>query len=171
MLKESQLVEILSKNRSNDGLYERAFRFQRESVRKWKGDQSIAKLLCLPLSLDDETKTEECGNVMLSLLERAGIIKVRGKDTSTICLADDYESKWMITVGDGLSQMRMRQYNESVDAAASVNFRQYYRQSIVFSKAMNRVLMIPGDLHGGGFHFLATVYLLYYGSFLQAFQY
>jgi hypothetical protein len=61
MLKESQLVEIISKNRSNDGLYERAFRFQRESVRKWKGDQSIAKLLCLPLSLDDETKTEECG--------------------------------------------------------------------------------------------------------------
>jgi hypothetical protein len=32
-------------------------------------------------------------------------------------------------------------------------------------------LMIPGNLHGGGFHFLAVVYLLYYGGFLQAIQF
>ena len=52
-----------------------------------------------------------------------------------------------------------------------MNFRQYYKQSLVFSQAMNRVVMIPGDLHGGGFHFLAVVYLLFYGGFLQPLQY
>jgi hypothetical protein len=113
------------------------------SVAKWKGQQAIAWLVCLPLSLDDKTKTEECGNVMLSLLEQAGIIKVTGKDTS-----EDDDLKWMITVGDGLSQMRMRQYNGTIDAA-SINFRQYYCQPIVLSRVMNRVLMIPGDLHRG----------------------
>jgi hypothetical protein len=169
-IRDSGLTTVLRLNRSNDGLYHRAHKFQFESVKKWKGQQTPVKLLCLPLSVDDETKTEECGNVLLSFMERSGIIKVRGKDTTSIQLADDYDSKWQLTVGDGLSQMRMRQYNDSVDAA-SVNFRQYYRQSIVFSKAMTRVLMIPGDLHGGGFHFLATVYLLYYGGLLQPLQY
>jgi hypothetical protein len=148
-LKTTGIGAILMKNRARNGLYERAGKFQRESVKKWKGDQRTAELLCLPLSIDDETRTEECGNVMLSLLERSGIIEVRNKDVNTIKLAADHQSKWQITIGDGLSQMRMRQYNESVDKA-SVNFRQYFRQSLVFSQAMNQVLMIPGDLHGGG---------------------
>ena len=106
----------------------------------------------------------------MSLLERSGIIEVRGADSKTIKLCDDYNSKWQLTVGDGLSQMRMQQYNEAVDAA-SVNFRQYYRQSMVFSQAMNHVVMIPGNLHGRGFHFLAVVSLLFYGAFLQSIQY
>jgi hypothetical protein len=115
-------------------------------------------------------KTEECGNAIHSFLESSGILKVKSKDTNSIQLADDYESKWQITIGNGLSQMRMRQYNESVDKAL-VNFQQYFRQSLVFSQTMNWVLMISGDLHGGGFHFLAVVYLLFYGGFLQAMQY
>jgi hypothetical protein len=32
-------------------------------------------------------------------------------------------------------------------------------------------LMIPGDLHGGGIHFLSVSYLLFYGGFLQPLQY
>jgi hypothetical protein len=49
----------------------------------------------MPLLVNDEAKTEECGNViMLSLLERSGILEVQAKDTKNIRLADIYESKW-----------------------------------------------------------------------------
>jgi hypothetical protein len=98
------------------------------------------------------------------------IIRAEGKDKATISLTANYDSRWQITVGNGLSQMRMRQYQDMVDNA-SINFRQHYRQSIVFSKAINRVVMVPGDLHGGGFHFLAVTFLLYYGGFLQPIQF
>ena len=102
---ESGVREILEKNRSKDGMYTRAHKFQRESVKKWKGEQKPAKLLALPLSIDDETRTEECGNVLLSLLEMSSIIRAEGKDKATISLTADYDSRWQITVGDGLSQM------------------------------------------------------------------
>ena len=88
-LTSTGVQSILKLNRVKEGLYERASQFQRESVKKWKGDQRTAELLCLPLSIDDETKTEECGNVMLSLLEGSGIIEVRNKDVNTIKLAAD----------------------------------------------------------------------------------
>jgi hypothetical protein len=115
-LGESTITSILAKNRVNNGLYARAHKFQRESVKKWKGKQRPAKLLTLPLSFDDETRTEECGNVLLLFLERSGIIEVRGSDADSIKISDNYETKWQLTVGDGLSQMRMRQYSEAVDA-------------------------------------------------------
>ena len=76
----SAVREILEKNRSKDGLFNRAHKFQRESVKKWKGEQKPAQLLALPLSIDDETRTEECGNVLMSLLEMSSIIHATGKD-------------------------------------------------------------------------------------------
>jgi hypothetical protein len=57
----------------------------------------------------------------LLLLEISFIIKVRAKDAKTILLTDDYDAKWQITVGDGLSQMRMRQCNDTINVT-SVNF-------------------------------------------------
>jgi hypothetical protein len=108
---------------------------------------------------------EECGNVLLSLLEMLSIIYCEGKDKKTISLPADYESRWQITIGDGLSQMCMRQYHDMVDNA-SMNFRQYYHQSLLFSKALNQVVVIKGDLHGGCFHFLAvTFYCIMVASF------
>jgi hypothetical protein len=84
---------------------------------------------------------------LLSLLEMSSIIIVCGNDAKTIALADDYDTKWQITVGDGLSQMRMSLYNNTIDVAA-----------------MTRVLMIQGDLYGGVLHFLVIVFVLYYGA-------
>jgi hypothetical protein len=58
-LGETTIMSILAKNRVNNGLCARAHKFQRESVKKWKGEQQPAELLTLPLSYDDETRTEE----------------------------------------------------------------------------------------------------------------
>jgi hypothetical protein len=164
------VMKILQQNRSAGGLYERAHKFQRESVVKWKGRQTPVKLLCCPLSVDDETTTEGCGNVMLSLLEMASIIKVNKKSKKIVSLSEHLDTRWQITYGDGLSQMRVRGYTDTIDSA-STNFRDHYEQSTLFSKALDRVVMVPGDLHGGGFHFLGVVYILFYGAFLQPIQY
>ena len=40
----------------------------------------------------------------------------------------------------------------------------------VLSIALNQVVLGVGDLHGGGFAILNTIYTLFYGGFLQAFQ-
>jgi hypothetical protein len=40
----------------------------------------------------------------------------------------------------------------------------------LLSKALDQCVALPGDLHGGGFHFLVVVYNLYYGSFIQPIQ-
>jgi hypothetical protein len=89
-------------------------------------------------------------------------LKVDGKDKKSIKLTDDDKLRWKITV----SEMIIRQYNALVDAALT-NFRNYYRQSLVFSQVMDIVLTIPGDLHGGFFYFLQVVYLLDYESFYR----
>jgi hypothetical protein len=131
----SGIMPLLENNQATVGLFECANKFQRESVKKWKGQQKPAQLLCLPLSNDNETKIDKCGKILLSLLEMSFIIKVWGKDTKTIALAEDYDSKWQITVDDGLSQMRMIKYNNDTIDAASV----YHCQSSIFLKAMARV--------------------------------
>jgi hypothetical protein len=63
-IKDSWLTEVLKLNQQNSGLYQKVAKFQRERVKKWKGSQAPTKLLCMPLSVDDETKTEECGSIV-----------------------------------------------------------------------------------------------------------
>jgi hypothetical protein len=50
----------------------------------------------------------------------------------------------------------------------SRNFQEFYHKSTIFAQALNRIIMVPGDLHGGGFHFFMVVFQLFYGGFLQA---
>jgi hypothetical protein len=116
----SGIMTLLEPNRLYGGLYECANKFQRESAKEWKNQQKLAQLLCLPLSYGNETKFNKCSNVLLLLLEMSSIILVWGKDAKTIVLADDYNTKWQITVGDGLSQLKMRQYDDNtIDAACN----------------------------------------------------
>jgi hypothetical protein len=49
--------------------------------------------------------------------------KAQLKKKKSISLANDYEKCWLITYGDGLSQMHVRGYSDTINAA-SVNFRE-----------------------------------------------
>jgi hypothetical protein len=73
-------------------------------------------------------------------------------------------------VGDGLTQMRVRSFYESINTS-SINFRQQYKESSTFAKALDRLVLVVGDLHGGGFHFLGAIYSLFYGAFMQPMQF
>lgn len=51
---------------------------------------------------------------------------------------------------------------------SSFRFKENYHAMV--RKALGQVIHVTGDLHGGRFHFLAAVYSLFYGSFIQFIQ-
>ena len=53
----------------------------------------------------------------------------------------------------------------------SLSFKEFYRESMVLSKVLERVVIGNSDLHAGGFSCLGTVFTACYGGFLQVFQY
>ena len=53
----------------------------------------------------------------------------------------------------------------------SISFKDWYQDSLVISAALDRVIVGNGDLHAGGFSCLGCIFTLYYGGFLQVFQY
>jgi hypothetical protein len=103
------------------------------------------------------------------MLELCGILKVDVSSTN-ISLGDDISNRWLILVSDGLSHLRVANFKDCMEDQ-SRNFQEFYHKSTIFAQALNRIIMVPGDLHGGGFHFvLMVVFQLFYGGFLQAFQ-
>jgi hypothetical protein len=171
VLEMSGVIEILRGNRGLAGIYNAAHKFQRRSVSKWRGHKEPLKLMPCPLSVDDETRTEECGNVVMSMLELASFIKSRGKTAGTkLEVVDGYDKRWHLLVGDGITQMRVRSFYESINTS-SINFRQQHKESSTFAKALDRLVLVVGDLHGGGFHFLSAMYSLFYGAFMQPMQF
>lgn len=40
----------------------------------------------------------------------------------------------------------------------------------MINKALEHMVMIPGDLHGLGFHLLNVIFLLFYGGLMQPIQ-
>jgi hypothetical protein len=130
-------------------------------------------------------RMEGCGNVMLLLLELVSIIKVMEKVTDKskvmekvmdqskhmLSLVEDIDNRWQIMYGDGLSQMRVQGCSNAINAA-SINFHDYYKQlRTLFAFTLNHVVMVPGNLQGGGFHFLGVVCILFHGGFLQLIQF
>ena len=159
---------VLSGNRSRDGIYALAESFQYNTVVKWRGERKRAQILCPPVSADDETTKKGAGNVTLSMLELCGILNVDVASTD-ISLGDDIFNRWLILVGDGLSHVRVANFKDCMEDR-SRNFQELYHKSTIFAQALGRIVMVPGDLHGGDFHFLMVIFHLFYGGFLQVIQ-
>jgi hypothetical protein len=102
------------------------------------------------------------------MLELCGILNVDIASTD-ISLGDDIFNRWLILVGDGLSHVRVANFKDCMEDR-SRNFQEFYHKSTIFVQALNRIVMVPGDLHGGGFHFLMVIFQLFYGGFLQVIQ-
>jgi hypothetical protein len=168
VLEMSGVIDILQGNRSLAGIYNAAHKFQRRSASKWRGHKEPLKLMPCPLSVDDETRTEECGNVVMSMLELASFIKSRGKTAGTkLEVVEGYNKWWHLL---GLTQMQVRSFYESINTSL-INFRQQHKESSTFAKALDRLVLVVGDLHGGDFHFLSAISSLFYGAFMQPMQF
>ena len=72
-------------------------------------------------------------------------------------------------VGDGLSQIRAKTFEKMIKDL-SYRFKDTHKATEMLKDALGQVIHISGDLHGGQFHFLAAIYLLFYGSMIQFFQ-
>ncbi len=168
------VADYLQPNRSRDGFYHCATRFQRRSTRKWRKDPPRATVLAPPVSPDDETTTRGAGKVILSILLLFGLLVPKDStaiqgNVSAVALPADYQKRWLVLVGDGLSQMRLQAFKDMLDTS-SYSFEKRYEMAQLLSKALDQCVALPGDLHGGGFHFLVVVFNLYYGGFIQPIQ-
>jgi hypothetical protein len=140
----------------------------------WRGTPQPVKFLLPPVSPENETTNRGAANVVMSLLLLQGIIVptdsegARG-DIRKMKLAEDYKSRFVMLVGDGLSQVRVRTFEELVKDS-SFWFDEQQQCAQMLHKAMGQVINVTGDLHGGRFHFLSAIYNLFYGSLIQFVQ-
>ena len=84
-------------------------------------------------------------------------------------LAPDAQNRHLIMVGDSLTQICARQFLDLVHET-STSFGQQHETTMMLQRALDQVIFIPGDLHGGGFHILQIVYNLFYGAIIQKVQ-
>ena len=72
-------------------------------------------------------------------------------------------------VGDGLTQIQAKQFSDLIDET-SASYGPRHELTQMHQKAMDQVIFIPGNLHGGGFHIMQVVYNLFYGTIIQKAQ-
>ena len=73
------------------------------------------KLLIPPVSPDNETTNKGAANVIMSLLLMHGVVEATSNDgvngnLKSIRLTDDYKDRYVMLVGDGLSQIRVKTF-------------------------------------------------------------
>ena len=148
--------------------------FQHNITKLWMRDQKKCALLLPPISQEDETTNKGAAKVILSLLALFGIMEGQTYEGEHGCvkeleLAENYQKRYLVVVGDGLSQMRARTFNELIEDS-SYSFGAQHETTAKVAKGMQQIIHVPGDLHGGCFHFLSAIYTLYYAALIQPIQ-
>jgi hypothetical protein len=169
--RRQKIVSVLRKCRGLKGLFNCAHKFQKLVVLAWRGETSKASTLSPPVQDRDETTLKGAAGAILDLLRLAGMIVRSTLATGpTWVLANDFEKRWFILAGDGLSYERFRTFAEKL-CDCQRNFKDDYEQCRIFSQVLAQVVFLPGDLHGGRFHTLSAIYNLFYGGLLQPIQF
>ena len=132
----------------------------------------------LPTSKEDETTNLGCAVVFLEILKNTGLIDITRKKTlinneerERLCvsLVDESKHKWLYLIGDGLTHVRLKSFvNVITDSLYS--YKEDYEIWRVLLRALGQVILGVGDLQGGEFAILNSIYTLFYGGYLQAFQ-
>ena len=130
-----------------------------------------AHLLIPAVSPENETTNKGAANVILLLLLYHGVIEQTNSDGANgdvkgMHLADDHEERHVMLVGDDLSQIRVKTF-ENMIQESSYRFKENFKAMDMIRKALGQVIHVTGDLHRGHFHFLAAIYSLFYGAFIQ----
>ena len=172
------LVNNLHSNRGYDGLYAKARCIQKQEVKQWFGDRNKLQICFLPTSKEDETTNLGCATVFLEILENAGLIRIQRqkfsiggeeKEKLVVETVIGASEKWVYLIGDGLTHVRLKSFVNTINDSL-YSFEDDYETRRVLSLALKQVVLGVGDLHGGGFAILNTIYTVFYGGYLQAFQ-
>lgn len=160
---------------NNRCFYTKISLFQHDAVKNWRGKSPKVALLIPPVSPEDETTNIGPAKVVLSLLTLFGILEVTQQDGSmegnlnSLKLTENYKERYLMVVGDGLSQLRIRTFTQLIDDTC-FRFDPKTRVTEMIHKALRQIVHVPGDLHGGCFHFLSAIYSIFYAALLQPIQ-
>ena len=140
----------------------------------WRGNVPAVQMLIPPVSPENETTNIGAANVIMSLLLLHGVIVAStrdGTDGDVKCLnlARDYQKRFIMVVGGGLSQLRVKTFENIIEQSSYKCNKTFFARKMI-KAALCQVIHIPGDLHGGRFHFLSAIYSLFYGSLIQYIQ-
>ena len=172
------LIIILHTNQTSAGLYAKSRLTQMKEVTQWFGDKLKVDICFLPTSNEDETTNLGCTTVFLEILENAGLINIQRrkiviggeeKEKLVVTTVTEASSKWLYLIGDGLTHVKLKS-SVNVINESLYSFEDDNEMRRVLSLALKKVVSGVGDLHGGGFAILNTVYTVFYGGFLQALQ-
>ena len=173
----SRIPDMLDKNRGPHGakysFYKWMAEFPHRATVRWRGETEKASILVQPLSKMDETTNKGAGVVLISQLVMFGILKLTGDqgtagNLNDLELEDNWESRTMMFVGDGLTMARMKSFDELLNTSCHGHAKRY-EKAMMLRKAMSRVVVVTGDLHGC-FHVLMSVYSIFFGTLIQPIQ-
>ena len=119
----------------------------------WRGQLTPAKMLIPPVSPENETINCGAANVVMSLLLYHRIVEPVNNegangDVKGMQLTDDYRDRYIMLVGDGLSQIRVKTF-ENMIQESSFCFKENFRATDMIRRALGQVIHVTGDLHGG----------------------
>jgi hypothetical protein len=160
--------------RARNGFFKNCKDFQQSAVHIWRLDVPRASAILPPALCEDQTSNRGSAKAVLSLLQLYEIIEVTASsgvdgDIKELKLAENHKKRYLMTVGDGLTQMRLAASRMMIESSA-FTFVARQKAAELLNAALGQVINIIGDLHGGGFHFLGCVYNLYYAVLIQPFQ-
>jgi hypothetical protein len=163
----------LGENKGALSHYKSMHEFPRQATVIWRGETPKAAILVQPLSKMDETTNKGAGIVLITQLIMFGILKPLSHD-GTQCdpkhleLEEGWEARTLMFVGDGLTMARIKSFDDILNSS-SMEYTMKHEKAIILRKALTRVVMITGDLHGC-FHCLSPVYSIFYGAMIQPIQ-
>ena len=137
--------------------------FQYNETMKWCGKPTEAHVIIPPISPHNKATNSGAAKDILSLLILYGIFE----STSSNALGDEPEITklpldsnsnecYLLMVGDGLTQIKVKQFSDIIDETSSL-YGPYHKVTVMLQKALDQVIFIPGNLHGGGFHIMQVV--------------
>jgi hypothetical protein len=167
---EFEMKLSLKKCRGLGNLFNASNKFHFEATASWRGMHPIVEMLPLPVSSFNEMTNEGIFAVVLHVAMVGGLLSY-SKETAEFDCPANVQQRNLILVGDGLTNTRLSRLKEIVKTKIrSFSYRKYYKAMKKINAALNQIIIIPGDLHGGCFHFMKPVYDVYYGNFLQPVQ-
>ena len=136
--------------------------FQSKIVDAWNPKaKECSSLIIPPVSLRDEIKTNGYGMAIIELLCLSGILIHNISDVGgeSWVLVEDWEERTLYLCMDGLSLDRHRSFQKKL-IKLPYSYTKVFKQSIVFQKALTRVIDISGPLHIA-FHMLQSIFIIY----------
>ena len=136
--------------------------FQQNVINQWNPEsQTASSLIIPPVPLRDEIQTNGYGMAIIEILCMAGLLlhitSPNGMEYWELC--EDWEGKVVYLCMDGLSLDRHRSFQNKL-VKLPYSYSNVFKQSIIFQKALTRVVDISGPLHIA-FHMLQSIFIIY----------